>query len=77
MKLVPWLEVTRADCIFLFTVYKDPDTFSWENYLAETGASPAPPRAFKTRPPQGYKPGMKLEVVDKRVSYTDWEIGLH
>ncbi|XP_075992966.1 lethal (3) malignant brain tumor isoform X2 [Anticarsia gemmatalis] len=49
--------------------YKDPDTFSWENYLAETGASAAPPRAFKTRPPQGFKPGMKLEVVDKRVPF--------
>ncbi|KAJ8723018.1 hypothetical protein PYW07_004198 [Mythimna separata] len=49
--------------------YKDPDTFSWENYLAETGASPAPPRAFKPRPPQGFKPGMKLEVVDKRVPF--------
>ncbi|CAB3252094.1 unnamed protein product [Arctia plantaginis] len=49
--------------------YKDPDTFSWENYLAETGASSAPPRAFKTRPPHGFKPGMKLEVVDKRVPF--------
>ncbi|KAF9795686.1 hypothetical protein SFRURICE_003879 [Spodoptera frugiperda] len=46
-----------------------PDTFSWENYLAETGASPAPSRAFKPRPPQGFKPGMKLEVVDKRVPF--------
>lgn len=51
----------------LFTVYKDPDTFSWESYLAETGSSEAPPRAFKHRLPQGFEPGMKLEVVDKRV----------
>ncbi|XP_049867191.1 uncharacterized protein LOC126367619 [Pectinophora gossypiella] len=49
--------------------YKDPDTFSWESYLEETGASPAPPRAFKTRAPQGFKPGMKLEVVDPRVPF--------
>ncbi|KAM3961851.1 lethal (3) malignant brain tumor [Aphomia sociella] len=49
--------------------YKDPDQFSWENYLSETGASAAPPRAFKTRPPQGFKPGMKLEVVDSRVPF--------
>ncbi|RVE43326.1 hypothetical protein evm_012030 [Chilo suppressalis] len=48
--------------------YKDPDSFSWENYLSETGASAAPPRAFKPRPPQGFKPGMKLEVVDPKVS---------
>ncbi|KOB64320.1 putative L, partial [Operophtera brumata] len=46
--------------------YKDPDAFSWENYLSETSASSAPPRAFKTRLPQGFKPGMKLEVVDRR-----------
>ncbi|CAG9783460.1 unnamed protein product [Diatraea saccharalis] len=49
--------------------YKDPDTFSWENYLSETGASAAPPRAFKPRPPQGFKPGMKLEVVDPKVPF--------
>ncbi|XP_037295497.1 uncharacterized protein LOC115450661 [Manduca sexta] len=49
--------------------YKDPDSFSWENYLAETGASEAPPRAFKPRPPMGFKPGMKLEVVDRRVPF--------
>ncbi|XP_047528289.1 uncharacterized protein LOC125064970 [Vanessa atalanta] len=49
--------------------YKDPDTFSWESYLAETMSSAAPPRAFKTRPPIGFKPGMKLEVVDRRVPF--------
>lgn len=53
-----------------YTVYKDPDTFSWENYLSETNSVAAPPRAFKTRAPLGFKPGMKLEVVDKRVRRT-------
>ncbi|XP_050665172.1 lethal(3)malignant brain tumor-like protein 3 isoform X2 [Leptidea sinapis] len=32
-------------------------------------SSAAPPRAFKSRPPVGFKPGMKLEVVDKRVPF--------
>lgn len=63
-----------ANCNILLAVYKDPDTFSWENYLAETGAAPAPPRAFKPRPPQGFKPGMKLEVVDKRVSHIYYKL---
>ncbi|XP_048479509.1 uncharacterized protein LOC105396511 [Plutella xylostella] len=49
--------------------YKDPDSFSWDNYLIETGAVAAPARAFKTRPPQGFKIGMKLEVVDRRVPF--------
>ncbi|XP_061711682.1 uncharacterized protein LOC133520979 [Cydia pomonella] len=49
--------------------YKDPESFSWDSYLADTGAAAAPPRAFKTRAPHGFKPGMKLEVVDKRVPF--------
>ncbi|XP_034840024.1 uncharacterized protein l(3)mbt [Maniola hyperantus] len=49
--------------------YKDSSSFSWENYLSETMASAAPPRAFKARPPLGFKPGMKLEVVDRRVPF--------
>ncbi|XP_023947673.2 uncharacterized protein LOC112052724 isoform X2 [Bicyclus anynana] len=49
--------------------YKDPSSFSWENYLSETMSTAAPPRAFKTRPPVGFKPGMKLEVVDRRVPF--------
>ncbi|XP_028158291.1 uncharacterized protein LOC114351322 [Ostrinia furnacalis] len=49
--------------------YKDPDSFSWANYLSETGTTVAPPRAFKPRPPHGFKPGMKLEVVDPRVPF--------
>ncbi|CAK1552689.1 unnamed protein product [Leptosia nina] len=48
---------------------KDPDSFSWEVYLSETMSIAAPPRAFKPRPPMGFKPGMKLEVVDKRVPF--------
>ncbi|XP_013140482.1 PREDICTED: uncharacterized protein LOC106104841 isoform X2 [Papilio polytes] len=49
--------------------YKETVTFSWETYLAETGAVAAPPRAFRPRPPQGFKPAMKLEVVDPRVPF--------
>ncbi|CAH2074757.1 unnamed protein product, partial [Iphiclides podalirius] len=49
--------------------YKDPERFTWEAYLAETGASAAPPRAFRPRAPQGFKPAMKLEVVDPRVPF--------
>lgn len=60
----------------LFTVYKDPDSFSWESYLEETCAAAAPPRAFKTRSPQGFKTGMKLEVVDPRVSDKNISPGL-
>ncbi|XP_041977568.1 lethal(3)malignant brain tumor-like protein 3 isoform X2 [Aricia agestis] len=48
--------------------YKE-EVFSWEAYLAETMSTAAPPRAFKTRAPVGFKPGMKLEVVDKRVPF--------
>ncbi|KAM4699513.1 lethal(3)malignant brain tumor-like protein 3 isoform 1-T4 [Discoglossus pictus] len=46
--------------------YKDPKTFSWENYLEKTGAQAAPARAFKPRPPHGFQPNMKLESVDRR-----------
>ncbi|KAG7282183.1 hypothetical protein CRUP_034930, partial [Coryphaenoides rupestris] len=46
--------------------YKHPKSFSWEKYLEETGTQAAPARAFKPRPPHGFQPGMKLEVVDKR-----------
>ncbi|KAL4706319.1 hypothetical protein ACJJTC_004928 [Scirpophaga incertulas] len=49
--------------------YKDPESFCWENYLSETNSLPAPPRAFKSRPPQGFKTGMKLEVVDFKVPF--------
>lgn len=42
------------------------DKFSWEKYLNEKGALFAPPRAFCTRPANKFKPGMKLEAIDKR-----------
>ncbi|CAH2086945.1 unnamed protein product [Euphydryas editha] len=57
------------NCVTLSPDYKDPDSFSWESYLAETMSTAAPPRAFKTRPPVGFKPGMKLEVVDRKVPF--------
>ncbi|XP_062406802.1 lethal(3)malignant brain tumor-like protein 3 [Sardina pilchardus] len=40
--------------------------FSWESYLEETGASPAPARAFKVKPAHSFHVYMKLEVVDRR-----------
>ncbi|PIO34988.1 hypothetical protein AB205_0036770 [Aquarana catesbeiana] len=46
--------------------YPDPDTFTWEEYLAETGTTAVPARAFHTRPPHGFKVNMKLEAVDRR-----------
>ncbi|XP_023229945.1 lethal(3)malignant brain tumor-like protein 3 isoform X1 [Centruroides sculpturatus] len=46
--------------------YRDPDRFTWEKYLSETKAQVVPNRAFKRRPPHGFKKDMKLEVVDKR-----------
>ncbi|XP_046994712.1 lethal(3)malignant brain tumor-like protein 3 [Schistocerca americana] len=44
-----------------------PQQFSWPQYLRETKSVPAPARAFKQRPPSGFRPGMHLECVDKRV----------
>ena len=38
----------------------------WDTYLARTGATAVPPRAFKPRSPVGFKAGMKLECVDPR-----------
>ncbi|XP_061383547.1 uncharacterized protein LOC116767345 isoform X2 [Danaus plexippus] len=49
--------------------YKECESFSWETYLSETMACAVPARAFKTRPPVPFKPGMKLEVVDRRVPF--------
>lgn len=46
--------------------YKNSSNFSWDIYLKETKSVAAPARAFKTRPPTGFKRGMKLEAVDKR-----------
>ncbi|XP_066588878.1 lethal(3)malignant brain tumor-like protein 3 isoform X2 [Prorops nasuta] len=47
--------------------YKDPKSFTWDSYLRETQSTAAPARAFKQRSPCGFKRGMKLEAVDKRV----------
>ncbi|XP_055489719.1 lethal(3)malignant brain tumor-like protein 4 isoform X2 [Leucoraja erinacea] len=46
--------------------YHDPANFSWRKYLEELGATPAPARAFKIRPPHGFQVNMKFEAVDKR-----------
>lgn len=52
---------------FIDLDYKDPKSFTWDAYLRETRSMVAPARAFKQRPPCGFKRGMKLEAVDKRV----------
>ncbi|XP_077294198.1 lethal (3) malignant brain tumor [Arctopsyche grandis] len=49
--------------------YKDPENFTWEQYLTETEAVAVPARAFKPRPPHRFKIGMKLEAVDKRAPF--------
>ncbi|KFV99132.1 Lethal(3)malignant brain tumor-like 1 [Fulmarus glacialis] len=46
--------------------YPDPDNFTWEKYLKETGASAVPAWAFKVRQPHGFLVNMKLEAVDRR-----------
>ncbi|KAJ3655676.1 hypothetical protein Zmor_014797 [Zophobas morio] len=47
--------------------YPNPESFSWEKYLKETKSVAAPVRAFKQRPACGFKRGMRLECVDRRV----------
>ncbi|XP_066998743.2 lethal(3)malignant brain tumor-like protein 3 [Anabrus simplex] len=47
--------------------WKPPQSFSWDQYLKETKSQAVPARAFKQRPPCGFRAGMKLECVDKRV----------
>ena len=47
--------------------YKNAKSFTWDAYLRETHSVAAPARAFKQRSPSGFKRGMKLEAVDKRV----------
>nr|XP_057918181.1 lethal(3)malignant brain tumor-like protein 2 [Doryrhamphus excisus] len=43
----------------------NPDTFTWENYLSDTGAKAAPPQLFNADyPGHGFSPNMKLEAVD-------------
>ncbi|XP_069744132.1 lethal(3)malignant brain tumor-like protein 1 [Narcine bancroftii] len=46
--------------------YPQPEQFSWDSYLEETGSSTAPARAFKARSPHGFQVNMKLEAVDRR-----------
>ncbi|XP_078506625.1 lethal(3)malignant brain tumor-like protein 1 isoform X2 [Lissotriton helveticus] len=46
--------------------YPDPDSFCWEKYLSETGASAVPSCFFKVRSPHGFLVNMKLETVDRR-----------
>lgn len=53
--------------LFVFQDYKDVKSFTWDSYLRETRSVAAPARAFKQRPPCGFKRGMKLEAVDKRI----------
>ncbi|XP_076044049.1 polycomb protein Scm [Oratosquilla oratoria] len=43
--------------------------FNWEDYLEESGATPAPAKCFKQHkvpPPNEFKIGMKLEALDPR-----------
>uniref|UniRef100_A0A8C0G146 Lethal(3)malignant brain tumor-like protein 1 n=1 Tax=Chelonoidis abingdonii TaxID=106734 RepID=A0A8C0G146_CHEAB len=46
--------------------YPNPDSFNWEKYLMETGASAVPAWAFKVQPPHSFLVNMKLEAVDRR-----------
>nr|CAH7713548.1 unnamed protein product [Callosobruchus chinensis] len=47
--------------------FPNPESFSWEVYLKQTKSVAAPVRAFKQRPACGFKRGMRLECVDRRV----------
>lgn len=43
----------------------DPQTFTWDKYLKDTGATAAPARLFNADyPGHGFSPNMKLEAVD-------------
>ncbi|TRY96239.1 hypothetical protein DNTS_017856 [Danionella cerebrum] len=46
--------------------HPNPEQFTWEEYLSETGAKAAPAEAFTMRPAHGFQPDMKLEAVDRR-----------
>ncbi|XP_050692187.1 lethal(3)malignant brain tumor-like protein 3 [Eriocheir sinensis] len=46
--------------------YPSPESFNWHEYLQETNSMAVPARAFKTRPPRGFRQGMKVEAVDRR-----------
>ncbi|CAH1991418.1 unnamed protein product [Acanthoscelides obtectus] len=47
--------------------FPNPELFTWESYLKQTKSVAAPVRAFKQRPACGFKRGMRLECVDRRV----------
>lgn len=53
--------------VIIISDYKDSKSFTWDAYLRETRSVAAPSRAFKQRAPLGFKRGMKLEAVDRRV----------
>lgn len=57
---------TVVTIVFLLG-YKDSKSFTWDAYLRETNSVVAPARAFKQRSACGFKRGMKMEAVDKRV----------
>ncbi|XP_075033707.1 lethal(3)malignant brain tumor-like protein 1 isoform X2 [Mixophyes fleayi] len=46
--------------------YPDPDNFTWDRYLSETGATAVPAHSFHTWLPLGFKVNMRLEAVDRR-----------
>lgn len=51
----------------MFSEYRNSRKFSWDEYLKETKSVAAPSRAFKQRPPSGFRVGMRLECVDRHV----------
>lgn len=53
--------------IIFISDYPNPESFTWEEYLKETKSVAAPVRAFKPHPACGFKKGMRLECVDRRV----------
>ncbi|XP_075441190.1 lethal(3)malignant brain tumor-like protein 1 isoform X2 [Ascaphus truei] len=46
--------------------YPDPDHFTWDRYLAETGGCAVPAGAFHVLPPHNFQVHMRLEAVDRR-----------
>lgn len=46
--------------------YSRGEKFKWQDYLQQTGGIAAPIKAFRVRPANQFRPGMRLEVVDKR-----------
>nr|XP_061810224.1 lethal(3)malignant brain tumor-like protein 4 [Nerophis lumbriciformis] len=46
--------------------HPDPENFTWEEYLRDSGFKAAPRAAFTTRAPHGFRIDQRLEAVDKR-----------